>query len=73
MRARRTGANRNAIKVERDALKRETEKLQRLYKDVSILKVQLNSVREECDRMKRRREIFVSQTRRAEANVHVTK
>jgi hypothetical protein len=71
LRARRTGVNSNAIKVERDALKRETEKLQRLCKDVSMLKVQLNIVREECDKMKRQRYVFVPQTQRAEANLEV--
>lgn len=67
----RTGANSNVIKVQRDALKRETEKLQRLCKDVSMLKVQLNNVREECDKMKRQRDVFVPQTQRAEANIQV--
>jgi predicted nucleic acid-binding Zn-ribbon protein len=54
----RTAANREAIKKERDSLKRQIENLRAQYNDAALLENELNIVRAQCDINQKRERLF---------------
>jgi hypothetical protein len=63
----RTAANREAIK-ERDSLKRQIENLRAQYNDAALLENELNTVRAQCDIIKKERDSLKLKAQRTAAN-----
>jgi hypothetical protein len=55
-----------------DALKLETQNLRGHIKDAALLEEQLNTVRAECDEIKKQRDSFMLQAQRKEENIDPT-
>lgn len=68
LRAQQLAESRETMKVESDALKRETENLKAKIKETDLLQEQLNTANRLCDNMKRERDYLKLQARWAAGN-----